>query len=92
MSLNNRISFRDAKCASGGLVDLQAVPLPNDGDSPQATMETIVMGPEMSQNNLIGQSAEVDGSESHDSSCYDVNFLMAGQSVPSVCRHRVMLI
>ena len=58
VSLNNRISFRDASRAAGGLVDLQAVSPPNNGDSPQATTETIVTGPETSQNNLIAQSAE----------------------------------
>ena len=84
MSLNNRISFRDANRAAGGLVDFRAVPLPNNGDSPQATMETAVIGPEMSQNNLIGQSAELDEGESHDPSCYDVHFLMTGRSALSV--------
>ena len=84
MSLNNRISFRDANRAAGGLVDLQAVPPSNDGDNPQATMGAIAMRPEMSEKNLLRPSAEVDGSESHGLSCYDVHFLMTGRSAPSV--------
>jgi hypothetical protein len=67
VSLNNRISFRDAYCAPGeGFVDLRAVPFPFNGDRSEATMETIIIEPEKSQKDLIGQSAEVDGSESHD--------------------------
>lgn len=52
------IASRDASRAAGGLVDIRAVSPPNNGDSPQATTETIVTGPETSQNNLIAQSAE----------------------------------
>ena len=83
MSLNNRISFRDTNCADGGAIvsDLRAVP--PQCDSPKATIETFVMQPKVSQNNLIGQLAEVDGGESRDPSCYGIYFLMTGQSVPA---------
>jgi hypothetical protein len=67
VSLNNRISFRDAYDApEGGFVDLRAVPFPFDVDSSEAAMETIIIEPEKSQKDLMGQSAEVDESESHD--------------------------
>ena len=67
MSLNNRISFRDAYCAPGGrIVDLRVVPFPVNGDGSEATTETIIIEPEKSQVDPIGQSAEVDESESHD--------------------------
>ena len=67
MSLNNRISFRDAYGAAGGeFVDLRAVPFPFDGDSSEAATETIIIEPEKYQKELIGQSTEVDESESHD--------------------------
>ena len=46
---------------------LRAVPLPINSDSPEATMETIIMEPEKPQKDLIDQlSAEVDEIESHD--------------------------
>lgn len=61
VSLNNRISFRDAYGApGGGFVDLRVVPFPFDGDSSETTIETIIMEPEKSQKDLMGQSAEVD--------------------------------
>lgn len=69
MSLNNRISFRDAYCARGGLaVDLQVVPFPINGDSLEARTETVIMDPEKAQKDPTGQptEVEVDTSESHD--------------------------
>jgi hypothetical protein len=72
VTLNNRISFRDAYCApGGGVVDLRVVPLPtgNNGNSSEATMpvEMNFIDPEKSQNDLIGQSAEVNESKLSDS-------------------------
>jgi hypothetical protein len=65
VSLNNRISFRDAYCAAGAMiVEPRAVPIPIDGDSSEATIETSITEPQKSQKDLIGQPAEVDGSES----------------------------
>ena len=67
MSLNNRISFRDAYGAPGrGFVDFRVAPFPFNGDGPETTIETVIIEPLKSQKDLIGQSAEVDESESHD--------------------------
>ena len=69
MSLNNRISFREASCAPGrevAVADLRAVTIPINGDSSEATMETTIIESEKSQKDSIGQSAEVDESKSHD--------------------------
>jgi hypothetical protein len=67
MSLNNRISFRDAYCAPGRVVtDLQAIPFPTNGNSSGATMEPIIVDLEKSQKDYMSQSAELDESESHD--------------------------
>ena len=78
VSLNNRISFRDASSAAGGAIvsDLRAAPPPIAGDSPEAAMDTFVVEPKKFQNNFI-----VDESESHDPSCYGIDFLMTGKSV-----------
>jgi hypothetical protein len=40
------------------------VPIPIDGDSSEATIETSITEPQKSQKDIIGQSAEVDESES----------------------------
>ena len=40
------------------------MPIPIDGDSSEATIETIITEPQKSQKDLIGQPAEVDESES----------------------------
>lgn len=46
------------------IVEPRAVPIPIDGDSSEATIETIITEPQKSQKDLIGQPAEVDESES----------------------------
>jgi hypothetical protein len=89
VSLNNRISFRDAYCApGGGIVDLPVVPSHiNDGSS-DPTMEITAIESEKSQEDHVGQSAEVDEGESHGSSCYVTHFLMTGRPAPRLQRSR----
>lgn len=84
MSLNNRITFRDAYCTAGsGFVDLRAVPFPINGDSSEATMETVIIEPEKSQKDLIDQSpAEVDECESHDCHVMVPIFSRLGDPLP----------
>ena len=67
VSLNNRVSFRDAYCApEGRIVDLRAVPaFPVNDNRSEPTIETIIVKPEKSQKDRIGKSAEVDKGESH---------------------------
>jgi len=66
LSLNNRISYRDTYGTPGGVVDLRVVPFPINAASSEATMETIAIEPEKPQEDLMGQPAEVEESESHD--------------------------
>ena len=92
VSLNNRISFRDANCApEGKSFNPQVVSSPINSNSAGVTMETFVMENEMSQKYPIGRSAEVDESESHDAMLwYPISYDWAIRSCG--CRHRVMLI
>ena len=90
MSLNNRITFRDAYCTAGsGFVDLRAVPFPINGDSSEATIEAIIIEPEKSQKDLMDQSpAEVDECESHD--CHVMVPIFSRLAIRSRgCRHRL---
>ena len=89
VSLNNRISFRDANCApEGGSIDLLVVPSLINSDSPEATTETFITENERSQNYPIGQSAKVDESEWHAMLWYPVSHDWAIRSCG--CRHRMM--